>query len=136
MTRAKGGFIMATEIVARSRGSYAAFQILRFVFTVLPIVAGVTKFFNGPINWEQYLSPDFNLLGNAHNTMMVVGVVEIIAGILVWIKPKVFSYLVALWLLLIVVNLGMLHHFYDIMLRDIALLLSALALGAVAYQYD
>lgn len=68
--------------------------------------------------------------------MLVVGVIEIIAGIGVWLKPQIFSYIVALWLLGIIVNLLMLHQFYDIALRDLGLLLGALALGRLSSKYN
>lgn len=116
--------------------SYQAYQILRFAFTVAPILAGLDKFFNVLTVWEQYLSAPFNVFGNPLTTMMVVGVVEIIAGIGVWFKPKIFSYIVALWLLAIIINLLILHNFYDIALRDLGLLLGALALGRLSSQYD
>lgn len=116
--------------------SYQAYQILRFAFTVAPIIAGLDKFFNFLTNWTQYLSPAFDVFGNPHVTMLVVGVVEIIAGIGVWVKPQVFSYIVVLWLLAIIVNLLMLHQFYDVALRDLGLLLGALALGRLSHKYS
>ena len=67
--------------------------------------------------------------------MMVVGIIEIIAGIGVWFKPKIFAYIVALWLLAIIINLLMLHRFYDIALRDFGLLLGALALARLSHKY-
>lgn len=116
--------------------SYQAYQLLHLGFTVAPIAAGIDKFYNFLTNWEQYLSPAFNIFGNAHTTMLVVGVVEIIAGIGVWLKPQIFAYIVALWLLGIIVNLLMLHNFYDIALRDLGLLLGALALGRLSSKYN
>lgn len=116
--------------------SYQAFQILRFAFTIVPILMGLDKFFNVLTNWEQYLSAPFNVLGNPVTTMMVVGVIEIIAGILTWIKPKIFSYIVALWLLFIIINLFIIGNFYDIILRDIGLLLGALALARLSHKFD
>lgn len=116
--------------------TYQAYQILRFAFTVAPILAGLDKFFNFLTNWELYLSSPFNLFGSPHTTMMVVGVVEIIAGIGVWLKPKIFAYIVALWLLGIIINLLILHSFYDVALRDLGLLLGALALGRLSAKYD
>lgn len=114
------------------RPAYQAFQILRFAFTIAPILAGLDKFFNYLTNWEQYLSSPFNVFGNPHTTMMVVGIIEIIAGIGVWIKPKIFAYIVALWLLAIIINLLVLGSFYDIALRDLGLLLGALSLGRLS----
>lgn len=116
--------------------SYQAYEILRFAFTVAPILAGLDKFFNFLTNWEQYLASPFNVLGNAHTTMMVVGVIEIIAGIGVWLKPKFFAYIIVLWLLGIIINLLLLHNFYDIALRDLGLLLGALALARLSRKYD
>jgi hypothetical protein len=115
---------------------YQAYQILRFAFTVAPILAGLDKFFNFLTNWEQYLSLPFNVFGNPHTTMMVVGVIEIIAGIGVWLKPKIFAYIVALWLLGIILNLLILHNYYDIALRDLGLLLGALALARLSQNYN
>lgn len=113
-----------------------AYLLLRIVFTVAPIVAGLDKFFNYLTNWEQYLSAPFNVFGNAHTTMMVVGVIEIIAGILVWFKPKIFAYVVALWLLAIIVNLLILERFYDIALRDFGLMLCAVSLGLLSGPHE
>jgi hypothetical protein len=69
------------------------------------------------------------LSGHGHQFMMVVGVVEVIAGIGVALKPKVFAYIVAIWLLLIILNLLSIPGYHDIALRDLGLLLGALALG-------
>lgn len=113
--------------------SYQAYQLLHIAFTVAPIVAGVDKFFNFLTQWQQYLSARFDVLHNAHTTMMAVGIVEIIAGIGIWFKPKLFSYIVALWLLAIIVNLVLLGKFYDIALRDVGLLLGVLALGRLSH---
>jgi hypothetical protein len=112
--------------------SYQAYQILHFAFTIAPILAGLDKFFNFLTHWEQYLAAPFNVFGNAHTTMLVVGVIEIIAGIGVWLKPQYFAYIVALWLLGIIVNLLILGQFYDVALRDFGLLLGALALGRLS----
>lgn len=115
--------------------SFQAYQILRFAFTVAPILAGLDKFFNFLTVWEQYLSEPFNVFGSPHTTMVIVGLIEIIAGIGVWMKPKIFSYIVAAWLLAIILNLLILHNFYDVALRDLGLLLGALALGRLSVKY-
>lgn len=115
--------------------SYQAYTILRFAFTIAPILAGLDKFFNFLTDWTQYLAEPFNVFGDAYATMMVVGVIEIIVGILVWIKPRIFAYVVAIWMLAIIINLLMLSGFYDIALRDFGLMLSALALGRLSQEY-
>lgn len=116
------------------RACYQGYQILHFAFTVAPILAGLDKFFNFLTQWDKYLDPKLVLMGSPSKTMMIVGVVEIIAGIGVWVKPKIFSYIVALWLLLIMINLIHLHQYYDVALRDLGLFLSALALGRLSHK--
>jgi hypothetical protein len=116
---------------------YQGYQILRWGFTVAPIIAGVDKFFDKLTNWSQYLYPPFaNLAGGAHNFMMIVGAIEILAGFLVAFKPKIGGYIVAAWLAGIIVNLLLLQNYYDIALRDLGLCLGALALGRLSMQFD
>lgn len=130
----------ASELLRRARTepAYGAFLLLRVGFVVLPILMGLDKFANLLVNWEDYLAPWIvNLLPfSAHTAMLVVGVVEILAGILVAIKPRYAAYVVALWLAGIVINLLTFSGFYDIALRDFALLLAALTLGRLASVYD
>ncbi|TJY70060.1 hypothetical protein E4J89_07715 [Arthrobacter sp. CAU 1506] len=122
----------------RTDPAYGAFWMLRLGFTVLPILMGLDKFFNLLTDWEQYLAPWLvSLLPfSAHTAMMIVGVVEIAAGILVWIKPRYAAYVVALWLAGIIINLLTLSGFYDVALRDFGLMLAALTLARLATQYD
>lgn len=117
---------------------YQAYQILHIGFTVAPIVAGLDKFFNLLVNWEQYLPPLVNNLvgGYGHELMLVVGVIEIIAGFGVFFKPRVFAYVVSAWLLLIIVNLLMIPGYYDVALRDFGLSLGALALARLSSKFD
>ena len=114
--------------------SYQAFLLLRTVFTVAPILFGLDKFFNVMTDWPKYLAPwiDGILPGSAATAMYIVGVVEIVAGILVAVAPRIGAYVVALWLAGIIVNLLTLPGFYDVALRDFGLLLGALALGQLS----
>lgn len=118
--------------------SYQAYQILRFGFTVAPIVAGLDKFFGLLVNWDQYLPPLVNnmLGGRGHEFMYVVGVIEIVAGIGVFLKPKIFAYVVAAWLGLIIINLLMIPGYFDVALRDFGLMLGALALGRLSQEFS
>jgi uncharacterized membrane protein YphA (DoxX/SURF4 family) len=118
--------------------AYQAYQILRVGFVVAPIVAGLDKFFNLLVNWEQYLPPFVNKMvgGHGHELMLVAGVIEIIAGLGVLFKPKIFAYVVSAWLLMIVVNLLMIPGYYDIALRDFGLALGALALARLSQEFD
>lgn len=123
---------------ARTDPAYAAYLLLRIGFTALPILMGLDKFTNLLTDWEGYLAPwivDLSPL-TAHQTMLIVGVIEIVAGIAVAVKPRYAAYVVALWLAGIIVNLVSYPGFYDVALRDFGLLVGALALGWLASVYD
>lgn len=129
----------ATDANARvSSPSQQAFWILRLGFTVAPVVAGLDKFFHLLVNWDQYLPPSVNNLlgGYGHELMLVVGVIGIAASIGVALKLKIFAYVVAVWLLLIVVNLLMMPGYFDVALRDFGLSLGALALARLSREFD
>ena len=118
--------------------AFQAFWLLRIGFTVAPILFGVDKFANVMVNWEKYLAPwirDLSPLSATH-TMYVVGVIEIVAGVLVALKPRYAAYVVAAWLGGIIVNLLTYSGFYDVALRDFGLMLGALTLARLASIYD
>jgi len=117
--------------------SYQAFRILQIGFVVAPIVAGLDKFFHLLVDWDRYLPGVVNnvLVGHGHQFMMVVGVVEIVAGIGVALKPRIFAYVVAAWLVLIIGNLLMIPGYFDVALRDVGLMLGALALGRLSQAF-
>lgn len=118
--------------------SYQAFQILRTGFTVAPIVAGADKFTHLLVNWDQYLPAIVNktLGGHGHEFMYAVGVIEIVAGIGVALKPRIFAYVVSAWLVLIIINLLMIPGYFDVALRDLGLALGALALARLSQQFS
>ncbi len=112
-----------------------AFLLLRTVFTIAPIAFGLDKFTNILTDWEKYLAPWINDLvpGSAHTAMVLVGVVEILAGLAVAVAPRFGGYLVAAWLLGIIVNLLSLGDlYYDVALRDFGLMVAALALARLS----
>jgi uncharacterized membrane protein YphA (DoxX/SURF4 family) len=115
-------------------GAHQAFLLLRTIFTVAPILFGLDKFFNVLVDWEQYLAPwiDDIVPGDAGQAMLAVGVIEIVAGVLVALRPAIGGYVVAAWLLGIIVNLVTMGEYYDIALRDFGLLVAALALARLA----
>src|SRR5215204_3588940 len=84
-----------------------AFLLLRSVFTVAPIIFGLDKFANVLTDWPDYLAPVINDIvpGTAQQAMYAVGVVEILAGVAVALKPRYGGLLVAAWLAGIIVNL-------------------------------
>ena len=130
--------ITSTVEADTSRPAYEAYRILHLAFIVAPIVAGLDKFFNVLVKWEQYLPPFVNNLagGHGHELMLVVGVIEIVAGLGVALKPKIFAYVVSAWLLLIVINLLMIPGYYDVALRDFGLAMGALALARLSHEFN
>jgi hypothetical protein len=128
----------STDRAETSGAAYQAYQILHIAFTIAPIVAGLDKFLGLLTNWDQYLAPTVNnmLGGNGHLFMQAVGVIEIIAGVGVLLKPKIFGYVVGLWLLGIIVNLLMIPGYFDVALRDLGLALGAFALARLSAVYD
>ncbi|HWD44466.1 MAG TPA: hypothetical protein VHM23_12300 [Actinomycetota bacterium] len=123
---------------ARDNPAYQAYLILRTGFVVAPILFGLDKFTNLLTEWTVYLAPAIDRLvpGSAAGAMLAVGVVEIVAGVVVAVRPKVGGYLVAGWLAGIIGNLLLLGDHYDVALRDFGLLLAALALARLATAFQ
>ena len=113
-----------------------AFLLLRTVFTVAPIIFGLDKFTNILADWTIYLAPQATALVPlpAQTLMYGVGVVEVLAGIAVAVRPRFGSLLVAAWLAGIIVNLLLLGSFFDVALRDFGLLVAALALNRLSQR--
>jgi uncharacterized membrane protein YphA (DoxX/SURF4 family) len=113
-----------------------AFWLLRIGFTVAPILFGVDKFFNWTVDWPDYLAGWVNDIvpGSGQDFMYVVGAIEIAAGLLVAVAPRIGAFVVAAWLGGIVINLltNDPPEYYDIALRDFGLMLGALTLGRLA----
>jgi hypothetical protein len=125
----------ATGLTRRSSGARHAFLLLRTVFTVAPIAFGLDKFVELlSDDWTRYLAPWVNDLtpGTAHQAMLTVGVIEVVAGLLVAVRPAIGGYVVAAWLLGIIVNLVSMDGYLDIALRDFGLMVGAIALARLA----
>jgi hypothetical protein len=114
-----------------------AFRILQVGFIVAPILFGLDKFFEVLVDWDRYLAPAVTdaLPVSGHTVMLAVGVVEIAAGVLVALRPRIGGYVVAVWLWVIIVNLLVVGDYFDIALRDFGLSLGALALARLAEAY-
>ena len=127
-----------TAASLRADPSHQAFLLLRTVFTVAPIVFGLDKFANLLTDWPGYLAPriDHIVPGTAQQAMYVVGVIEIVAGLVVALRPRYGGLLVSAWLAGIIVNLLLIPGFYDIALRDFGLLVAALALSRLAAAHE
>jgi hypothetical protein len=117
---------------------FQAYALLRTAFVVAPILFGLDKFAHVLVHWEIYLAPrlDDIIPGTAHQAMHVVGVIEVVAGLVVAIRPRYGSLVVAGWLAGIIVDLLLVPGYYDIALRDFGLMLAALTLFRLASAYD
>jgi hypothetical protein len=129
----------ATDPLTSTRtgaGADRAYRLLRTVFTVAPIAFGLDKFLGLLTDWEQYLAPwiDDLVPGSAHQAMLAVGAVEVVAGLVVAGAPRWGSLLVAAWLAGIIVNLVTMGDHLDVALRDFGLLVGALALAVLAFD--
>jgi hypothetical protein len=126
-----------SDDVRTSIGAERAYRMLRTVFVIAPIAFGLDKFAELLTDdWEGYLAPWVNDLvpGTAHEAMLAVGVIEIVAGITVALAPRFGALLVAGWLAGIILNLVTMGEYYDIALRDFGLLVGALALAVLAFD--
>ena len=117
--------------------AYQAFWMLRVGFTVAPILFGLDKYAHVLVNWDRYLAPLIvrQTPWTAHQIMYVVGAIEIVAGLLVAVRPRLGGYVVAAWLAGIIVNLLVIPGFYDIALRDFGLFIAAIALARLATAF-
>jgi hypothetical protein len=127
------------EVRAReSNPAYQGYQILHAAFVLLPALAGLDKFFNYLADWDQYLAPQIEKLlpmsGRAF--MITTGVIEVLAAVLVAVKPRIGAWVVSAWLLGIVINLLLAQGYYDVVLRDVGLLLGAVALARLAAVFE
>lgn len=131
---------MKTSSVTRSNLTFSehAYWVLKTGFVAAPVLAGLDKFFNYMTDWTDYLAPVIpEMLNVSPETFMSgVGVIEVIAGIGVLFKPKIFAYVVCAWLVGIICNLLLLGAYYDIALRDLGLAIGAYALGQLSHVHE
>ena len=127
------------RVAVEAGADYArqAFRILQVAFVLAPVIAGVDKFFHFLVNWDQYLAPTIAglLPMSPHTFMLAVGVVEVVAGLIVAMKPSIGGWIVAAWLWGIIVNLLLIPGYFDIALRDFGLSLGALALARLGHHF-
>jgi uncharacterized membrane protein YphA (DoxX/SURF4 family) len=105
---------------------------LRMSFGLMPLLAGLDKFFNLLVHWPKYIAPAFAgaIPMAPQHFMYLVGVIEIVAGLAMLLSPwtKVFAYVVAVWLIAIAVNL-LGGGYYDIAVRDLVMAVTAISLA-------
>jgi len=128
---------MAQTVLVTSRPAHQAFQILYLGFIVAPFLAGADKFAHFLTNWDQYLAPVVAgvLPVSAHTFMLLVGIVEMSAAVLVAARPRIGAYVVAAWLFGIIGNLLLIPGYFDVALRDFGLALGALALARLSEEF-
>src|SRR5436190_23595436 len=129
---------MAVAAIRTQSPSAQAYQVLHLAYTVAPLVAGADKFFHWLVNWDQYLAPAIARLApvSAHTFMLGVGIIEMSAGLLVALAPRIGAWVVAAWLCGIILNLLMIPAYFDIALRDFGLALGAVALARLAEEHS
>jgi hypothetical protein len=129
----------ATSQRLKTDPTFQAFWLMRIGFAIVPILFGADKFAHVTVNWDKYLAPELqhwiSPFDTVHQTMYVVGAVEIVAGIVVLLLPRIGGYVVALWLAGIIVNLALIGGYWDIMMRDVALCLLALTFARLASAF-
>ncbi|MGE5358846.1 MAG: hypothetical protein ACM3NQ_07480 [Bacteroidales bacterium] len=128
----------AETVVQTGSPSYQAYQILHVILTIAPIAAGADKFLHLLVDWDKYASPLAAqvLPVPIHTFMLAVGVIEIAAGVLVAIAPRIGAWVVAAWLWAIILNLLSIPGYFDIALRDFGLSMGAVALARLSSEYD
>lgn len=122
------------ESTVKNQSLIQTFNLLKYTFGIVPIVAGADKFTNLLTNWEQYINPTMaNLLPfSASVFMMIVGVIEIIAGIIVLKKTEIGGYIVAAWLTVISLTLLLGFNYVDVAVRDLVMAIAAFSLARLA----
>lgn len=122
------------ESIIKSQSLRQTFNLLKYTFGIVPIVAGTDKFTNLLTNWEQYINPTMaNLLPfSASVFMMIVGIVEIVAGIIVLKKPEIGGYIVAAWLTVIALTLLLGFSYVDVAVRDLVMAIAALSMARLS----
>src|ERR1051326_2939144 len=122
---------------AAAQPARQAYQLLHIAFVLAPVIAGLDKFFHLLVNWDKYLAPWIASLSpiGGHNLMLVVGVIEIVAGLIVAFWPRIGAWIVFAWLWAIIINLLTYSGYYDIALRDFGLSLGALALARLSKDF-
>lgn len=122
----------------RDDPAFGAFWLLRLGFVALPLLMGLDKFTNILTDWPGYLAPWAADIApfSAQTAMYIVGGIEILAAVGVALRPRLAAWVVAVWLLGIIINLVSYPGFFDVALRDVGLLVAAVSLGLLSRRYD
>ncbi|HMG68815.1 MAG TPA: hypothetical protein VK588_14050 [Chitinophagaceae bacterium] len=109
-------------------------QLLKYTYGLVPVVAGLDKFTNLLTDWKHYLAPSVsNMLPFSASTFMsIVGVIEIVAGIIVLVRPRLGGYIVMAWLIVIALSLIVGGQYYDIAVRDLVMAIGSFSLAKLS----
>jgi hypothetical protein len=126
-----------TTILDSAHDYKSVFKLLQITYGIIPIVAGIDKFTNLLTNWEKYLNPALASLlpFSPHTFMLIVGVIEIIAGIIVLVKPRIGAFIVMGWLTIIAITLLAGGKYVDVAVRDLVMAIGAFSLALIAKNY-
>lgn len=122
------------ELTTSNQTVRSVWTVLRITFGIIPIVAGLDKFADLLVNWDIYLNPDIatRLPFSTHVFMQIVGVIEIVAGLIVLAKPSVGAWIVMIWLLCIAISLIASGKYYDVAVRDVVMSIGAMSLARLS----
>lgn len=109
-------------------------QVLKYTYGLVPIVAGLDKFTNLLTDWKNYLSVSVvNMVPFSAGTFMsIVGIIEIVAGVLVLLRPRIGAYVVMAWLIAIALTLIFGGHYFDVAVRDLVMAIGAWSLASLS----
>lgn len=126
------------ETITSNQTIKPIFNTLKFTFGIVPIVAGFDKFTNILTHWENYLHPGLAAIipFTPHTFMMIVGIIEIIAGIIVLARPAIGGYIVAAWLTLISLTLLASGNYLDVAVRDLVMAIGAFSMARIANLFS
>src|SRR6476660_8858288 len=122
------------EITTSNQTVRSVWAVLRITFGIVPIVAGIDKFTDLLVNWDMYLNPDIasRLPFSPHVFMQIVGVIEIVAGLIVLAKPSIGAWIVMIWLICIALTLIASGKYYDVAVRDLVMSIGSLSLARLS----
>jgi len=122
------------ETINLNQSIKPTFNLLRVTYGVVPIVAGLDKFTDLLTHWENYINPAIGkmLPFSPHAFMMIVGIIEIVAGIIVLAKPAIGGFIVAAWLAVIALTLLASGNYLDVAVRDLVMAIGAFSLARIA----
>jgi uncharacterized membrane protein YphA (DoxX/SURF4 family) len=122
------------EITASNQMVRSVWMVLRITFGIVPIVAGIDKFTDLLVDWDMYLNPQVAsmLPFSAHVFMQIVGVIEIVAGLIVLVKPAIGGWIVMAWLICIALQLIAMGKYLDVAVRDLVMSIGAMSLARLS----